>query len=346
MFLSVLIPVYNVEKYLEKCLESIVSQLPPDSEIVLMDDGSTDKSADICDRYATRYPGCIRTIHKKNEGLLITRRRLFQESKGQWILCVDSDDYLVPDALITLQALLTKRYSTVDILYFDADCIYLNGKRKRIEIDLIPGKIYEGESLKEVYIEKAVGYSLNHMWAKVFRREIIDFYNDYFGFESITLGEDSLQTYALLDNANRIVYINKTLYNYRKNKSGLTYHSYDKLYPMRVLLWPKESYYISKWKLQKPTIKKIMKKRVNEIINYLVAQIFNKNSYSFFQNECDRILDDGFLAEAVSYLIDDKHIKNRYITYATHLINREYKRVYYELCLEAMVFRLRVKNHE
>ena len=346
MFLSVLIPVYNVEKYLEECLESIVSQLPPDSEIVLMDDGSTDKSADICDRYASRYPYCIRVIHKKNEGSFSTRRRLFQESKGEWILCVDSDDYLVPNAFTTLHALLTNRYKTVDILYFDADCIYLNGKRKRIEINLIPEKIYEGDSLKEVYIEKAVGYSLNHMWAKAFKREIIDFYNDYLEQKSLTLGDDSLQTYALLDNANRIVYINKTIYNYRKNKSGLTYHSYDKLYPMRVLLWPKENCYIFKWKLQKPIIKKIMKKRVYEIINYLVAQNFNNHSYSFFRSECDRILDDGFLNEALSYLIDDKYLKNRYITYAIHLINRKYKRVYFELQLEAIVFRLRVKKYE
>lgn len=346
MFLSVLIPVYNVEKYLSECIESIISQLPPDSEIVLMDDGSTDKSALICDQYSSRYYGSIRVIHKNNEGAFVTRRRLLKASKGEWILFVDSDDFLNPNALDTLKSLLTNRYKTVDILYFDADCILLNGERKRIGINLIPEKTYKGEVLREVYTEKAIGYSLNHMWSKVFRRSIVDFDQDYSDYKNITLGEDSLQTYPLLDSAKSIVYINKVFYSYRKNKSGLTYHSYGSLYPMRLILWPKENYYFSKWNLHDSTWKKVMSKRINEIINYLIAFIIDHHDYSLFRNECNRIVDDGFLEDAVSYVVDDKERRNRYTQHAIHLCEGKFRRVYYELCLEAIISRLREKRYE
>ena len=74
MKFSIVIPIYNVEKYIRECLDSIVIQLKEDIEIILVDDGSTDKSGDICEEYKKIYGDSIRVFHKKNEGLLLTRR--------------------------------------------------------------------------------------------------------------------------------------------------------------------------------------------------------------------------------------------------------------------------------
>ena len=93
MLFSVCIPVYNTSKYLDECLASVLCQTEKDYEIVLVDDGSTDGSGALCDRYAARYPH-IRVIHKENEGLMMTRRRGFQEALGDYFICLDSDDAL------------------------------------------------------------------------------------------------------------------------------------------------------------------------------------------------------------------------------------------------------------
>lgn len=95
MFLSVSIPIYNAEKYLEQSIESVLSQSMNDYELILVDDGSKDRSIEICRKWQKKYPQTIRVIEKENTGSLLTRRRCMQESKGDYIYIMDADDYLV-----------------------------------------------------------------------------------------------------------------------------------------------------------------------------------------------------------------------------------------------------------
>ena len=90
MKFSVLIPVYNVEGYLEKCLDSIINQNFDDYEIIIVDDGSTDQSGVLCDTYRKRYPNKITVIHKKNEGLMLARRDAIRMAKGEYFIFVDT----------------------------------------------------------------------------------------------------------------------------------------------------------------------------------------------------------------------------------------------------------------
>ena len=97
MFLSIIIPVYNVEKYLEKCVESILGQVEDDCEIILVDDGSTDGVCpELCDKYAEKYPEKVRVIHKLNGGVGDARNVGVENSKGDYICFIDSDDYVLP----------------------------------------------------------------------------------------------------------------------------------------------------------------------------------------------------------------------------------------------------------
>lgn len=98
MDLSLIIPVYNVERYLPMCLESVVQQGLEDYEAILVDDGSTDGSSKICDEYAARYPQ-FRVIHQENQGLALARNRGISEARGEYILFLDSDDFLVPESI-------------------------------------------------------------------------------------------------------------------------------------------------------------------------------------------------------------------------------------------------------
>ena len=113
--ISVIVPVYNVERYLPVCLESIVQQHLSDYEVIMVDDGSTDGSRAICDEFAEHYPE-FRVIHKENGGVAAARNRGIEEAKGEYILFLDSDDFLVPDAIKPLLELAKE--NELDVLGF------------------------------------------------------------------------------------------------------------------------------------------------------------------------------------------------------------------------------------
>ena len=118
---SVLVAVYNVEKYLPQCLESLISQTLEEVEFIIVDDGSTDNSARICDEYA-RKDSRFRVIHKvQNEGTLRARKIVLSEAKGKWIVFVDGDDWLSTDSLKILYD--HAETEKVDILQFNVDVV-------------------------------------------------------------------------------------------------------------------------------------------------------------------------------------------------------------------------------
>ena len=117
---SILIPVYNTEDYLEACIESVLNQDFQDYEIVLVDDGSLDRSPEICDCYAKNYYN-IRVIHKKNEGLFLARKTGVENASGQYLLFLDSDDMFRDDALQLLKKCIDTNGS--DLILFNASIL-------------------------------------------------------------------------------------------------------------------------------------------------------------------------------------------------------------------------------
>lgn len=114
--ISVIIPVYNVEKYLHECIDSVLKQTYSNYEIILVDDGSTDSSGKICDEYAANAK--VMVIHQKNAGLSAARNAGFDASNGEYVYFLDSDDYILPQTLLTLYKEATSNNS--DVVFFDA----------------------------------------------------------------------------------------------------------------------------------------------------------------------------------------------------------------------------------
>lgn len=220
MLISFLVPVYNVENYIEKCINSILSQKGADFEIVLLDDGSTDNSGEICDAYAKEYPDIVRVIHKENEGLLLTRRRGFKEAKGDYVACVDSDDYISSDYLQTVVMAL-EEYNC-DMLMFDYESFYPDGHTEPSGIDVKEVQIYEGEDKKEIYKRRLLKNKYNNMWSKVIKREVVDLDFDYSTFGVKNMCEDAIQSYELYTRAQKIVFLPEALYMYRRNIISIT----------------------------------------------------------------------------------------------------------------------------
>lgn len=119
---SIIVPVYNVEKYLPTCIDSILAQSYDDFELILVDDGSTDSSGEICDRYAVKYGRTI-VIHKKNGGLSDARNTGINKAIGKYLLFVDSDDYIEPDTIKNIVNLAEANQSDMVIFGYFADVI-------------------------------------------------------------------------------------------------------------------------------------------------------------------------------------------------------------------------------
>lgn len=217
MLFSVIVPIYNVENYLRECINSIINQIRKnniDSEIILIDDGSTDMSGRICDIYFEEYPDIIRVLHKKNEGLLCTRRRGFLLARGEYILNCDSDDVLSDNALPVLKNMIDKFQP--DILIYNMG-VY-NGTKKTVYYNnCFTNAKYtkiEKEQVMNSYFVDDVPV-VTSMAGKAIKRSSLDLNKDYSEFFGNSFGEDTLQSAEVYENAENIIYINEVLYYYR-----------------------------------------------------------------------------------------------------------------------------------
>lgn len=220
MLVSFLVPVYNVELYLKDCIESILLQTGCEYEIVLLDDGSTDKSGLICDSYKERYPDLIRVIHKENEGLLVTRRRGFVEAKGDWFICVDSDDLIKPNLLSTVVA--TIKEHDCDMVMYNYEYLDLGGVITKSRLNIKDKTIFNHINKSNLYEQKLTSVDINSMCIRTIKRDILDIDTDYRQCGIRNMCEDAVQVMPLYTNAKRIVYIDEPLYMYRKGQESIT----------------------------------------------------------------------------------------------------------------------------
>lgn len=214
---SIVVPVYNVKKYIRKCLDSIVNQTFKDFEVVLVDDGSTDGSSEICDEYAKKDQR-FKVIHKKNGGLLSARRTGLQYVIGEYILHCDSDDYYSVNLLDNIKNAIS--VSDADMILFGY--IVINDEERVLEEHF---NIFENESFqsKESVIYKlATTTWLNNMVTKAVKKSCVDIENDYKEYGRLSMGEDLLQLIRLVENCNSFYYVAAPYYYYRFNQQSIS----------------------------------------------------------------------------------------------------------------------------
>ncbi len=200
---SVVVPVYNGEKYLHVCIDSILHQSFSDLELLLIDDGSPDKSGEICDQYA-RIDNRIRVIHKTNEGINATRKRGVEEAKGEWIVFCDNDDSMPQDAIENLMA---ESEGTDLVIGFPDEPI--NTRPLSFEdfrINSITAKRFPPTP-----------------WAKLYRRSLFTEHIFYFPRE-IDGEEDMIMNIRIMFSLSRAPHIVfKKVYNFRRNTLSVSH---------------------------------------------------------------------------------------------------------------------------
>lgn len=210
--LSVIVPVYNVEKYLCRCLDSIISQDYSPMEIILVDDGSPDNCGAICDEYTQKYK-FIKCIHKKNGGLSSARNAGLDVAKGEYISFIDSDDSILPGMYSEMIQKLEE--NNLDMLGCEAQVIKHNKiKKKSATNDLT---IY---NTKEGVIDCLVNNGAS-VWSKIYSRQAIGTVR----FPEGRVYEDTAVMYLFIANCKRIGYWNKIFYNYYFNSDSISKNS-------------------------------------------------------------------------------------------------------------------------
>lgn len=226
--ISIIVPVYNVEKYLNKCIESIINQTYRNIEIILVDDGSPDKCPEICDSYVQK-DGRIKVIHKKNEGLINARKSGLEIARGEYIGFVDGDDWIGPE-MYELFAKQIEKYSPDMVL---SDFYYDNGKELSNSEQLFDREYYNKEDLKKFIYPKMLfsgtyyKFGVNPCcWSKIYKKELIK-KNLPLVDGRIKMGEDAAFTYPCLIDAQSVATIKKPCYHYIFNPESMT-KSYDR----------------------------------------------------------------------------------------------------------------------
>lgn len=223
MKFSVLIPVYNVEKYICECIDSVMCQTYQDFEVILVDDGSTDSSGRICDECVEQNPEKIRVIHQRNQGQLAARCNGIRAANGEYCVFLDADDLLVENALNELNCQIIV-HKTPDMVIFP---FYYERDGKLLPSKLLNKSecLYSGASLQRLYEAFFSGTLLNTVWTKAVRREIaLSSTEGYERFTSLRCSEDRYQSMMMLKTTQSVLYLPMPLYRYRLFSGSVTRH--------------------------------------------------------------------------------------------------------------------------
>ena len=208
--ISVIVPVYNVEKYLSDGLDSILRQDYRNLEIILIDDGSMDGSAEICEEYA-RKDDRICVIHKKNGGAASAKNEGLRIARGEYLSFVDADDYLAAGAYSYMVELLERE--AADVVQCAYQCVFRDGLTEGVSAK-VPGEYSAAEYL-ELYTKD---WTCALLWDKLYKRSLFD----GIFFEEGHIVDDEFFTYQGIMNAGKIVYDGCIVYNYRQRRSSVT----------------------------------------------------------------------------------------------------------------------------
>lgn len=255
MEVTVIIPVYNAEQYLEECVQSVLKQNFTDFELVLVNDGSSDRSGALCETYASADHR-VRVFHQKNGGVSSARNLGIANAKGKWVTFIDADDYISPNYFDVLTV-----NSNADLIM--QGLIYL---KEGIEIKHIR---YREEELEfEKFLSKYDVYpEYSSSWSKFFKRSILQKYEITFNMQ-LKFGEDTLFNLQYLWYCRSIFTADTLNYHYRILESGLSNSGY--LYKHDLLLYRE-----LKNQLEKYNNKKFYKKSIKIALERLSKSIFN-----------------------------------------------------------------------
>lgn len=216
---TICIPVYNVEQYIGRCLESVLSQSLQDIEVIIVNDCTPDNSMSVVDEYARKDTRIKIINHEQNHGLMWARRTGYMAASGDYITFCDSDDTLPVDAIEKLYDCAIE--SKADIVSGNIRFIKSNG-----EENIWYSSLNYGEDVKGIYKSLLKTECTHNLCSKLFKRELLQ-NHIYETFESFTNGEDGCLFYQVVKNSSRMIQIEEIVYNYYQNVNSSSQAKYN-----------------------------------------------------------------------------------------------------------------------
>lgn len=225
---SVIVPIYNVEKYLKNCIESILNQSFSDFELILVDDGSPDRSPEICDRYA-QVDRRIKVIHKRNEGLVKARESGLTLAKGAYVGYVDGDDWVKDSWLCSVAEIIKMGHP--DIISFNT-ILACNSREEKVKLQISSGYYGKMDMKKKIYPIMLYNKEQNFynfgiypsLCSKIIKKSLL--MECKCEDSRITMGEDAACVYKSLFEAESFYIMEQYFYYYRQNQNSMT-NAYD-----------------------------------------------------------------------------------------------------------------------
>lgn len=327
--ISILVPVYNAEKYLAETLDSILCQNFQNYEIVLADDGSKDSSAAICDEYAARYPDIIKVYHKENEGCLLTRRFALTKASGDYIVFNDSDDPVKKNMLSRLAEAL-EQYNYPDIVAFKF-CRFHDGQQDyEDQLNPFGGTIlFEGNKLHQYYENHVIEATFAAPTNNLVKRECYDMDFDYHPW-NVGMGEDVMQSFGFIDRAKTILVLDEALNYYRKNDDSMTLNIKFSAYQDYLLYGKMTENYFDKWNITQKTREKFYRMQINKFYGHLrlcYHQAKKNNTMSELRDTILALMDNEiFIGFCQKYHVtnEKKSLAVRFSWFKKAVLNKNY----------------------
>ena len=225
---SVVLPIYNVEKYLDRCISSVANQTYKNLEIILVDDGSPDSCPEICDLWAEK-DGRVKVIHKENQGLGMARNTGIDNASGEYICFFDSDDYIEPDTIESCVSVADE--FGAELVVFGHDDVTPEGVWRKSNIPNPPKSFYSGEEVQRVLLPNSLYENLStgenwnmvmSAWNKMYSMEAIKNTGWRFASEREIISEDFYSLTEFYGKIKSVYVIDKVFYHYVVNNSSLS----------------------------------------------------------------------------------------------------------------------------
>lgn len=319
---TVVLPVYGVEPYLDQCIESVVAQTYPNLEILLIDDGSPDRCPEICDRWAEKDPR-IRVIHKQNAGLGMARNTGIEEAEGEYICFFDSDDYVAEDTIEKVYGLAVKEQSELAI--FGLKALDAKGNVKNCFIPQYGYRTYQGKEVQEEFLRDCLGpdpdsgeeFFYFSAWLFLYSTELIRRSGWRFVSERDIISEDTYSLTALMKDVQRVSVLPEALYFYRFNDNSLSRSCQSDRYERIRSFYMELKALCRKNLYSEQVIRRSSHLYFANTIAAMKQLILSQRSISWKRKELRKIIDDTVMQETLHEIRNHKmSIQRRLLFFA------------------------------
>jgi len=272
---SVCVPVYNVEKTLRRCVDSIYAQTFQDFEVILVDDGSPDNSGAICDQIAAEHNN-VKVIHKSNEGLGPTRDRGLDAATGEYVYHCDSDDWFEPEMLENAVAAIEKHNADVVIFGYHLLTEEQDGTYKTYGYTLVPDGVYEGDAVRQFYVDNYFNsFSVMSACNRLCRRSFL--IENNIRFPKLRRSQDMAYSLILFDKINKLVTLKEAYYDYVITPGVYKTKNVKETVDINFMVYNYAKDYFGKWNLYTDELREKIERMTCVMIANSCSYFLSKN---------------------------------------------------------------------